>query len=90
MLVKEEPLKLGTDAYKAMFPNSIWPSTLPSIPPVSVFALSQNIVHLQPHGQLKKWDLAFPTDIELIGEARLEQISAHSMILDSRLLMGLR
>ena len=68
VLVKEEPLKLGTDAYKAMFPNSIWPSTLPSIPPVSVFALSQNIVHLQPHGQLKKWDLAFPTDIELIGE----------------------
>jgi hypothetical protein len=68
VLVKEEPLNLGTDAYKAMFPNSIWPSTLPSIPPVSVFALSQNIVHLQPHGQLKKWDLAFPTDIELIGE----------------------
>ena len=68
VLVKEEPLKLGTDAYKEMFPNSIWPSTLPSIPPVSIFTLSQNIVNLQPHGQLKTWDLAFPTDIELIGE----------------------
>ena len=59
---------MGTDAYKEMWPNSIWPSTLPSIPPVSIFTLTQNIVHLQPHGQLKKWDLAFPTDIELIGE----------------------
>ena len=30
VLVKEEPIKLGTDAYKEMFPNSIWPSTLPT------------------------------------------------------------
>ena len=67
VLVKEEPIKLGTDAYKEMFPNSIWPSTLPSIPPVSIFTLSQNIVNLQPHGQLKTWDFVFPSDIELIG-----------------------
>lgn len=66
-LVKEEPIKLGVDAYKDMFPNSIWPSTLPSIPPVSVFTLSQNIVHLNQQTQLKAWDMAFPSDIELIG-----------------------
>src|SRR5271169_6903971 len=29
VLVKEEPIKLGTDAYKEMWPNSIWPSTFP-------------------------------------------------------------
>src|ERR1700730_11004842 len=69
ILVKEEPIKLGTDAYKDMFPNSIWPSTLPSIPPVSIFAWSQNVVHLQPHGQAKTWDFVFPSDIELIGAA---------------------
>jgi hypothetical protein len=67
VLVKEEPIKLGTDAYKEMFPNSIWPSTLPSIPPVSIFTLSQNIVNLTPHGQLKTWDFEFPTDVEIIG-----------------------
>ena len=27
-LVKEEPVKLGSDAYKDMFPDSIWPSSL--------------------------------------------------------------
>ena len=58
---------MGTDAYKEMFPNSIWPSTLPSIPPVSIFTLSQNIVNLTPHGQLKTWDFEFPTDVEIIG-----------------------
>ena len=35
VLVKEEPVKLGIDAYKDMFPDSIWPSTLPALPPVS-------------------------------------------------------
>ena len=68
VLVKEEPIKLGTDAYKELWPNSIWPSTLPSIPPVSIFTLTQNVVNLQPHGQLKNWDLVFPSDVELIGE----------------------
>ena len=71
VLVKEEPIKLGTDAYKEMFPNSIWPSTLPSIPPVSIFTLSQNVVNLSPHGQLKTWDFAFPSDVEIIGVGAL-------------------
>ena len=60
VLVKEEPIKLGTDAYKEMWPNSIWPSTLPSIPPVSIFTLTQNIVNLQPHGQLKNLGFGLP------------------------------
>jgi len=66
-LVKEEPVKLGTEGYKQMFPRAIWPSTLPSIPPFSVFALGQNIVHLTPHGQQKTWDLVMPSDIEVVG-----------------------
>ena len=67
VLVKEEPVQLGTDAYKEMFPNSVWPSTLPSIPPVSIFTLSQNVVNVTPHGQLANWSLDFPTDVEVIG-----------------------
>ena len=67
ILVKEEPIKLGTDAYKEMFPNSIWPSTLPSIPPVSIFTITQNVVNVNPHGQLANWSFDFPSDIEIIG-----------------------
>ena len=67
VLVKEEPVKMGVDSYKDMFPNSIWPSSLPSIPPISLFTYAQNIVNLQPHGQEKTWDMAFPADIELLG-----------------------
>ncbi len=79
VLVKEEPVKLGIDAYKDMFPNSIWPSTLPSIPPVSIFAIMQNNVGLNKNSlnlpgsglPYKQWDLALPSDIELIGEGAL-------------------
>ncbi len=31
-MVKEEPIKLGQDAYKEIFPNAIWPSDLPNMP----------------------------------------------------------
>jgi len=67
-LVKEEPVKLGIDAYKEMFPKAIWPSTLPSIPAFSVFALAQNIVNLAPNPAVQKnWDINAPSDIELVG-----------------------
>ncbi len=73
VLVKEEPVKMGTDSYKAMFPNSIWPSTLPSIPPISLFAQEQNIVYLRPKGQEKTVDFVFPSDIEFIGAGAFGQ-----------------
>ncbi len=34
-MTKEEPVKLGSDAYKRVFPNSVWPSEMPGTSPVS-------------------------------------------------------
>ncbi len=34
--VKEKPLALGNDAYAGMWPNSILPSDIPAVPPISV------------------------------------------------------
>lgn len=31
-MVKEEPIKLGQDAYKKVFPDAIWPSDIPNMP----------------------------------------------------------
>lgn len=67
VLVKEEPVKMGTDAYKDMFPNSIWPSTLPSIPPISIRATFRNIVHTRPDGQEKTWDMEAPHELNLLS-----------------------
>ena len=67
VLVKEEPVKLGVESYKDMFPDSIWPSSLPALPPVSIFAIMQSVVHLHPQGQQPVVDFAYPSDIEMIG-----------------------
>ena len=32
---KEEPVSLGSDAYKRVFPNSVWPNDIPGSPPIS-------------------------------------------------------
>jgi hypothetical protein len=65
-LVKEEPVPLGVEAYKAMFPNSIWPSTLPSIPPLYIRTQMQGIVNTTPHGA-PGTDLVLPTEIGVGG-----------------------
>ena len=73
MLVKEEPVKLGMDSYKDMFPNSIWPSTLPSLPPIS--DLCPGAERRQPATARADEDLGlcFPSDIELIGAGTFGQ-----------------
>lgn len=38
--VKEEPMLLGSEAYKRVWPNAVWPSTMPGVPPIAVGANS--------------------------------------------------
>jgi hypothetical protein len=61
-LVKEEPIPLGVEAYKKLFPNSIWPSTLPSIPPFWLRAKMLAIVNTTPHGEPGS-DLHLPEEV---------------------------
>lgn len=35
LLVKDEPIPLGAESYKELWPNSIWPSDISHLPPVS-------------------------------------------------------
>ena len=37
-MVKEEPIQLGSDAYKKQFPNAIWPSDIPNMPSLGFLA----------------------------------------------------
>ena len=39
-MVKEEPIKLGQDAYKDVFPDAIWPSDIPNMPSLGFLAKS--------------------------------------------------
>ena len=39
-MVKEEPIKLGQEAYKDVFPDAIWPSDIPNMPSLGFLAKS--------------------------------------------------
>ena len=54
-MVKEEPIKLGQDAYKDVFPNAIWPSDLPNMPSLGFLAKSGATMQKNPtHGDPDK------------------------------------
>jgi len=47
-MVKEEPIKLGQEAYKDVFPNAIWPSDLPNMPSLGFLAKSGATMQKNP------------------------------------------
>lgn len=60
-MVKEEPIKLGQDAYKKVFPNAIWPSDMPNMPSLGFLAKAR--VYL-PEKDGKFNDSKFAEDLE--------------------------
>jgi len=47
-MVKEEPIKLGQDAYKDVFPDAIWPSDLPNMPSLGFLAKTGAVMQKNP------------------------------------------
>lgn len=64
--VKEEPVSMGAEAYKKVFPEAIWPSTIPGMPPISIRATGDVIYH--PYGsRSNNSDFDFPSEVTLLG-----------------------
>jgi hypothetical protein len=40
-MTKEEPVSLGADAYKKVWPNAIWPSDIPGTAPIAIQAIGR-------------------------------------------------
>ncbi len=66
-LVRDEPIPFGSDRYKDMWPNSIWPSDMPTLPPVFIRGQLRNIVNTDPGPDGKKWDMDFPHELAIGG-----------------------
>src|SRR5580765_7419455 len=43
--VKQEPVVMGQEAYKKLFPNAVWPSSLPPSVPIAVGFNGQAVFH---------------------------------------------
>ncbi len=60
-LVKEEPVSLGAESQKKVFPNAIWPADIPGTAPIAFHWVS--LWHYQPH--MKGHEFSFENPSEL-------------------------
>jgi len=61
--VKEKPVKLGAPAWKEVWPDGVWPATLPGLPPISLMARS---LYRYDEGSQLRHDFTFPDEVELL------------------------
>ncbi len=83
-LVKDEPIPLGNDRYKDMWPNSLWPNDIPHLPPIAMRArMGYNQFLDKQSGGEQSSDFQFPNDVSLLTAGTLgENISWYgSMVL---------
>jgi len=66
LYIKDEPVSLGADAYKKVFPAAIWPSDIPGMPPLSILVKGE--VDIDTGGTKdNRADFIFPQELSLLG-----------------------
>lgn len=74
-LIKEPPLNLGADAWKELFPDAIWPSSIPGSFPISAYAHMRAEFDLKaPQKNQLKFDMPFDYGL-MYGAAFSENFS---------------
>jgi len=67
--VKEMPVSLGSEAYKRVWPNAIWPSDIPGTAPISVRAVGR--INYLPNGvkegEESESTFEFPHELEILA-----------------------
>ncbi len=66
LLVKDEPIPMGNEAYRDLWPNSIWPSDIPNLPPVAFRARMGYKQFLNTPAGDPSGDFQFPMDYSLL------------------------
>jgi hypothetical protein len=70
---KEEPVSLGSEAYKRVFPNAIWPSDIPGSVPLAVHVFGQFEAAFNQPDSVAKTEFAFPQGLHLLYAGTLGQ-----------------
>ena len=70
LYIKEEPVEMGDEAYKRLWPNAVWPSDIPGLPPLSVTLDNQASYDVGGTKNARS-DLNFPKMAKLIGAGAL-------------------
>ena len=73
LYVKDQPVSLGAEPYKKVFPQSIWPSDIPGMPPLSIRATGGvNVNSGDTNGtDSSNTQFNFPGEIDLLAAGAL-------------------
>lgn len=63
---KEEPVSLGSEAYKRVWPDAIWPSDIPGTSPLAVHAVGRFNLALNQPDSAAASTFEFPHEVELL------------------------
>ena len=75
-LIKQEPIPLGVDAWKEMFPDVIWPGFLPAEFPVSAYVHQRMVAEFGESHRGNQFELDMPDEFEIfIGGSFGERFS---------------
>jgi len=62
---KDEPTSLGSEAYKQVWPNAIWPSDIPGGAPVAVHAAGTVYMPMNQPDSVAKSSMVFPEHVQV-------------------------
>jgi hypothetical protein len=65
-LIKEQPLKLGAEAWKEMWPDAIWPSDIPGQFPIAAVAQMRMEYDVNPEITGHQFDFNMPFDFNFV------------------------
>lgn len=71
LLRKDEPLSLGQEPWKALWPRAVWPSSLPETVPLAVRIINDIARERSAQGSTRV-DFRFPNEIYLLGAATFD------------------
>lgn len=71
--VKQEPVELGIDAWKDIFPNSIWPGLLPAEFPVAAYAHQRFVADFGESKRGNRIEFDMPHELELFFGGTFDQ-----------------
>lgn len=62
-MTKEEPVSLGSEGYKKVWPDAIWPSDIPGTSPFSLWGVGR--INYAAMNNVK-WEFEFPHEVEIL------------------------
>ncbi|NQV33831.1 MAG: hypothetical protein HQ515_14145 [Phycisphaeraceae bacterium] len=70
LYIKDEPVELGDEAYKRLWPQAIWPSDMPGLPPISV-TLDNEAIYDIGGTKAARTDFNFPKRSKIMAAGAL-------------------